>query len=120
MRGYQIEKNIKFEELQSRLQDCPEPKIEDDCSVIVDVYCAGLNFFDLLQIEVSTRSSLSSERLGNNEIELGRLSFRRANINTNLHSLTLLVSLSIKTTTPGRCEYGSVLADRLTSYSRDS
>jgi len=53
MRGYQIEKNIKFEELEARLKDCPEPKAGED-EVIVDVYCAGLNFFDLLQIEVST------------------------------------------------------------------
>ncbi|GAA5936321.1 NADPH:quinone oxidoreductase family protein [Sporobolomyces koalae] len=50
MRGYQIEKNIKFEDLQARLKDCPEPAVGQD-EVLVDVYCAGLNFFDLLQIE---------------------------------------------------------------------
>ena len=60
MRGYQIEKNIKFEELEARLKDCPEPKAGED-EVIVDVYCAGLNFFDLLQIEVSTLLSTEPE-----------------------------------------------------------
>ena len=63
MRGYQIEKNIKFEELQARLKDCPEPKAQTD-EVVVDVYCAGLNFFDLLQIEVSTRNSFRPEGRG--------------------------------------------------------
>jgi NADPH2:quinone reductase len=55
MRGYEIEKHIKFEELQARLKDTSEPKVGQD-EVLVDVYCAGLNFFDLLQIEVSHTS----------------------------------------------------------------
>lgn len=68
MRGYQIEKNIKFEELQARLQTCPEPKVGQD-EVLVDVYCAGLNFFDLLQIEVSDQSRRLSP--ANGEVSLG-------------------------------------------------
>ncbi|BGP19195.1 hypothetical protein JCM10213v2_007282 [Rhodosporidiobolus nylandii] len=50
MRGYQIEKNIRFDELKSRLVECPEPKAGED-EVVVEVHYAGLNFFDLLQIE---------------------------------------------------------------------
>ncbi|GAA5821789.1 hypothetical protein JCM11251_001025 [Rhodosporidiobolus azoricus] len=50
MRGYQITRNIKFDELKSRLVDCPEPEVKAD-EVLVDVHYAGLNFFDLLQIE---------------------------------------------------------------------
>ncbi|GAA5900906.1 hypothetical protein JCM6882_005974 [Rhodosporidiobolus microsporus] len=49
-RGYQITRNIKFDELASRLVDCPEPEVKED-EVLVDVHYAGLNFFDLLQIE---------------------------------------------------------------------
>ncbi|GAA5860782.1 hypothetical protein JCM1840_001963 [Sporobolomyces johnsonii] len=50
MRGFQIERNITFSELPSRLVDCPDPSPGSN-EVVVDVYCAGLNFFDLLQIE---------------------------------------------------------------------
>lgn len=50
MRGYQIERNITFDELAGRLIDCPEPTPGTD-EVLVDVHYAGLNFFDLLQIE---------------------------------------------------------------------
>ncbi|GAA5853673.1 hypothetical protein JCM8547_007408 [Rhodosporidiobolus lusitaniae] len=47
-RGYQIERNIAFSELASRLVECPEPKTGEN-EVLVDVHYAGLNV--LLQIE---------------------------------------------------------------------
>ncbi|GAA5952297.1 hypothetical protein JCM21900_000478 [Sporobolomyces salmonicolor] len=50
MRGFQIERNIAFSELPSRLVECPDP-VPGPNELVIDVYCAGLNFFDLLQIE---------------------------------------------------------------------
>jgi hypothetical protein len=41
-RGYQITQNIKFDELASRLVECPEPTPATD-EVLVDVHYAGLN-----------------------------------------------------------------------------
>ncbi|CEQ42347.1 SPOSA6832_04134, partial [Sporobolomyces salmonicolor] len=42
MRGFQIERNIAFSELPSRLVECPDP-VPGPNEVVVDVYCAGLN-----------------------------------------------------------------------------
>ncbi|GAA6033248.1 hypothetical protein JCM8097_003015 [Rhodosporidiobolus ruineniae] len=50
-RGYQITRNLSgLDELASTLVDCSEPTPGPD-EVLVDVHYAGLNFFDLLQIE---------------------------------------------------------------------
>ncbi|BGO94408.1 hypothetical protein NBRC10512_003781 [Rhodotorula toruloides] len=49
-KAYVIEKYIKPEELPSRLVEWEEPKPGED-EVLVDVHYAGLNFFDILQVQ---------------------------------------------------------------------
>ena len=49
MRALQIKQHA-HPSLQSIVLDAPEPKPGKD-EVLVDVYCAGLNFFDILQAQ---------------------------------------------------------------------
>lgn len=50
MKGYSIDEDIPLSKLSTKLQkDAPAPKPKDN-EVLIDVYSAALNFFDVLQL----------------------------------------------------------------------
>lgn len=52
MKGYLIDKDIELKDLPSKLVTCDAPVIEEGSTeVLVDVYSAALNFFDILQVQ---------------------------------------------------------------------
>lgn len=52
MKGYLIDKDIELKDLPSKLVTSDPPVIEEGSTeVLVDVYSAALNFFDILQVQ---------------------------------------------------------------------
>lgn len=47
MKGYQINKFTDLKDLRSTLKSFPDP-VPGEGEVLVDIYSAGLNFFDIL------------------------------------------------------------------------